>query len=1134
MFTRNRPSVVRVLPFFLLCCQACLIGFGADAPEAGQGRRILSDTGVRSGLIVHLGCGDGKLTAALRATDGLLVHGLDADAKNVAKSREHVRSLGMYGNVSVQQLSGARLPYADNIVNLLVTEDLGNVTMGEVMRVLCPLGVAYVKTEGRWGKTVKRWPDNIDQWTHFLHGPDGNAVSRDTEVGKPESLRWIADPKFSRHHDEVLTTSAMVTGNGRIFSIIDESPRSTFHEHMGGKYHLIARDAFNGLLLWKKPIADWGWKSWGSRHNVRFGQPIQLPKRMVVDGDRLYVTLGWNAPVSVIDAQSGDVIKSFEQSGLADEILISDGRMILSVYQQPIRPAQGPDAPKTPAWPSRRQGEGKTSQRQEERPRFRPATVIGKKILAIALDSGRMLWETDWLDGLTARYDAVTPQTHLELTVKAGRVFAVTKDEIVCFSFEDGRQLWKRSRPEHPGHRMGLGVYMSDNCTVLADEERLYVAQPVGKLGNSFHTVPCDLYAYDAQSGEQLWKLERKIGSFAWGIHADVFLIGGMLWSHEHHESDMRGANPLGQDSIAYALVAIDRKTGVIRRRIDTRQIFNIPHHARCYRNKATERFVLTARRGTELIDLETGVGHVNHWLRGECRFGIMPANGLLYLPPNPCACHARIKVDGFLAIAEGAPPASDSSSRLVKGPAYGEVESFDASETDWPMHRGNARRQGCTEQAISAKLEPAWVFDADDSITQATCVGQQVFVACKNSHQVKALCLTDGKPLWSFTANGRIDSPPTFCRGYLLFGSADGWVYCLRAQDGVLVWRFRAAPVSQLIIAHQQLESAWPVHGSVLVLEDVAYVAAGRSSYLDGGIHAFALDVATGRVLRARHIRSTYEDTKLAPSAQAYDAVGALNHLLVSDGKTVYLQNKPLFSDTNTSTQVAPAKPFLMATCGMLDGSMFSRFGWAFVGASWATGNQIVHDDRQLYITRATNNFNRSAVFVAGSGYALMQAEFPARIETYAQFDKNAFGSLGYRSGKVAASWNCKIPIRGQAMLLAPNALLVAGFPDEVPEDAPYAAFEGRLGGKLVAFQRETGKMLSEFTLDAPPVWDGLSLAAGRVFVAQENGKLVCLQERPSGQNTEPTRNLAPNRAFVVPKPRNLSRTRLPTSSPG
>jgi 2-polyprenyl-3-methyl-5-hydroxy-6-metoxy-1,4-benzoquinol methylase len=80
----------------------------ADAPEqesaaklAGQ---ILKATGVSGGLIVHVGCGDGKLTAALRADDGCLVHGLDRDAESVRIAREHIQSLGVYGSVSVEQL----------------------------------------------------------------------------------------------------------------------------------------------------------------------------------------------------------------------------------------------------------------------------------------------------------------------------------------------------------------------------------------------------------------------------------------------------------------------------------------------------------------------------------------------------------------------------------------------------------------------------------------------------------------------------------------------------------------------------------------------------------------------------------------------------------------------------------------------------------------------------------------------------------------------------------------------------------------------------------------------------------------------------------------------------------------------
>jgi len=373
---------------------------------------------------------------------------------------------------------------------------------------------------------------------------------------------------------------------------------------------------------------------------------------------------------------------------------------------------------------------------------------------------------------------------------------------------------------------MMLGVNMGDNCTVVADDERLYVAQPVGKLRNTFHTIPCDLYAYDAQSGKQLWMLKRKIGSFAWGIHADVFLIGGKLWTHEHIENKMRGADPVDPDSIKYALMAIDPKTGEISKRLDTKRIFNIQHHHRCYRNNATERFVFSGRRGTELIDLESGELHISHWLRGECRFGMVPANGLTYAPPDPCSCHARIKVNGMLALAEGL-TVTDTSTRLVKGPAYGKVQASSASGDDWPIHRGNPRRQGYTPRTVMA-LEPAWKIDLGAAITQATCVGDQVFVACTDTHQIKTVSLRDGKQRWSFTASGRIDTSPTFHKGHLLFGATDGYVYCLRAGDGRLVWKFRAAPATSLIMARGQLESAWPVHGSVLVRENTAYVLPG------------------------------------------------------------------------------------------------------------------------------------------------------------------------------------------------------------------------------------------------------------------------------------------------------------------
>ena len=169
-------------------------------PGSCSGDEILRAAGAAGGLVVHVGCGDGRLTAELRAGDGYLVQGLDTDAASVNQARQHIKSLGVYDEVSVDRFDGRHLPYIDNLVNLLVAEDLGEVPPAEVMRVLCPRGVAYVKKDGRWTKTVKPWPEQIDQWTHWLHGPDGNAVANDTRVGPPRHAQWIAEPRWQRHH----------------------------------------------------------------------------------------------------------------------------------------------------------------------------------------------------------------------------------------------------------------------------------------------------------------------------------------------------------------------------------------------------------------------------------------------------------------------------------------------------------------------------------------------------------------------------------------------------------------------------------------------------------------------------------------------------------------------------------------------------------------------------------------------------------------------------------------------------------------------------------------------------------------------------------------------------------------------
>ena len=199
---KRNPTIESWLPGLLAVCM--FVGtVGAKENDAiTRARGILDTTGVQGGIVVHLGCGNGKLTAALRGSSRYTVHGFEADPAKVAEARNYIQAQGMYGAVSVEQHSGSVLPYSDNLINLIVVQsaggrlaaDAGNVPMDELMRVLAPGGVACVKRKGKWEKVVKARPDNIDQWTHFLHDASNNAVANDSVVGPPQSCLLYTSP----------------------------------------------------------------------------------------------------------------------------------------------------------------------------------------------------------------------------------------------------------------------------------------------------------------------------------------------------------------------------------------------------------------------------------------------------------------------------------------------------------------------------------------------------------------------------------------------------------------------------------------------------------------------------------------------------------------------------------------------------------------------------------------------------------------------------------------------------------------------------------------------------------------------------------------------------------------------------
>ena len=295
----RKPIVSMILA--IVCSQ---VVFAADVAQ------ILNETGIKGGIIVHIGCDDPGRLAELGAGTACVVHGLDTDAVKVAKARAFLSARRVHGPVSASVYNGKKLPYIDNLVNLVIADELGPLTREEVLRVLAPLGVAWIGGQ----KLVKPWPKELDEWPQYLHEADNNAVSRDTAVGPPRHMQWVTGPLWSRSHMAIATVNSMVTARGRIFTIEDRA--TVENPFLPGRFALVARDAFNGVVLWEYPFETW-------EPVTRYikDMAVQLQRRLAAIGDRVYCTPAIDAPLTAFDAKTGEVLKVYGRTRETQEFV---------------------------------------------------------------------------------------------------------------------------------------------------------------------------------------------------------------------------------------------------------------------------------------------------------------------------------------------------------------------------------------------------------------------------------------------------------------------------------------------------------------------------------------------------------------------------------------------------------------------------------------------------------------------------------------------------------------------------------------------------------------------------------------------------------------------------------------------
>ena len=145
-----KVTFYRLLKLGLVLCLSAIPVYARDALDIeASAEHISESSGFTGGFCVIIGDETGDLSTALSQRGRYVVQVLVPEESLLKKIRATLRTKGNYGLVSAIQSEYDFLPYAENLINIVVVKDYEDsvkrgLSIDEFFRVLRPLGSVHL------------------------------------------------------------------------------------------------------------------------------------------------------------------------------------------------------------------------------------------------------------------------------------------------------------------------------------------------------------------------------------------------------------------------------------------------------------------------------------------------------------------------------------------------------------------------------------------------------------------------------------------------------------------------------------------------------------------------------------------------------------------------------------------------------------------------------------------------------------------------------------------------------------------------------------------------------------------------------------------------------------------------------